>query len=77
MVEADPGAGVPRLKAYKSPELRTEKFLISGRKIKVARSAQLLQKSLQFAVEEIFFQNASRKRTNWCILGVVQCRKPE
>lgn len=57
MVETDPGARVPRLKAYKSPELRTEKFLISGekKKKKVARSVQLLQKSLQVAVEEIFF----------------------
>lgn len=46
MVGADPGVRVPGLKAYKSPELRTEKFLISGKKKKVAGSAQLLQKSL-------------------------------
>lgn len=32
MVGADPGVRVPGLKAYKSPELRTEKFLISGKK---------------------------------------------
>lgn len=35
MVGADPGVRVPGLKAYKSPELRTEKFLISGKKKKL------------------------------------------
>lgn len=37
MVGADPGVRAPGLKAYKSPELRTEKFLISGKKKKSCR----------------------------------------